>query len=68
MDTATRIWITAILAALLAVGIGGYDAFFNSSKALAAAGDISLIFTGLGALGLKGAYDIGVQVPTPPKA
>jgi hypothetical protein len=67
MDANVRIWVSTVAAGLIAAGIGAYDAFVNHAATFGAAGDTSFIFAGLGALGLKGAFDLGVQVPTPPK-
>ncbi len=68
MNADTRNWIATMLAGLGGVVLGGYDAFFNHNGAFGSAGDITFILAGLGALGLKTAFDLGVQVPTPPKA
>lgn len=67
MNADTRAWVTTILAGLVAVGIGCYDAFVNHSSTLGVAGDVTFIIAGVGALGLKTAFDVGVAVPTPPK-
>jgi hypothetical protein len=63
----TRNWATTVLAGLVSVGIGCYDAFVDHAATFATTGDVVFIVAGLGVLGVKVAYDVGVQVPTPPK-
>jgi hypothetical protein len=67
MNAETRAWIATSVAGLAAAAIGAYDGFVNHGAVFSTTGDVTFILAGLGALGLKTAYDIGVQVPTPPK-
>lgn len=57
-----RAWASTLLAALIAVGIGAYDAFAVHAATFGIAGDVTLILAGLGALGIKTAFDHGVAV------
>lgn len=56
-----------MIAGLACIGLAAYDTIANHGSMLGSAGDITLFLAGVGIITGKTAYDIGVQVPTPPK-
>ena len=65
MSPDLRIWLSVLIAGGLVAGLGVAD-FVAHSFTLSTL-DVSLVLAGAGAIGGKGAFDLGVQVPTPPK-
>ena len=68
MSADVRIWIGTLFGGAIVAAAGLYDAFVNASHVLGAAGDASFILAGAGVIAGKAIFDLGVQVPTPPKA
>jgi len=66
MTPEMRIWIGTLLAGLLIAGPGIVD-FVMHGYVLSAL-DVTLIGAGASAILGKQIFDLGVQVPTPPKA
>jgi hypothetical protein len=66
MDANLRIWIGTVIAGLVLAGVGVYDAFVVSHGLSAL--DVTLVLGGAGLIAGKSLFDLGVQVPTPPKA
>lgn len=67
MDSTTRIWIGTVVGGLIVAGAGLYDAFVNHAAVLGTTGDATFILGGAGVIAGKAIFDLGVQVPTPPK-
>jgi hypothetical protein len=65
LTTDVRVWISTALAGLIVAGIGVYFAV-RVDHALTQV-DLLLILGGAGLLAGKSLFDLGVQVPTPPK-
>lgn len=67
MDATTRIWIGTVIGGLIVSGTGLFDAFVHHAVLLGSAGDATFILGGAGLIAGKAIFDLGVQVPTPPK-
>ena len=67
MSADVRNWLTTVVGALASCGLGAFDALVRDGHAFGSTGDILFIGAGLTALGVKAAFDVGVQLPIPPK-
>lgn len=65
MNAETRIWIGTVIAGLIVAGVGVVD-FVTHSYTLSAL-DVTLVGAGASLIAGKAVFDLGVQVPTPPK-
>ena len=68
VDANLRVWVGTVIGGLIVAGAGLYDAFVNHSATLSATGDATFILGGAGIIAGKAIFDLGVAVPTPPKA
>lgn len=65
MSADTRVWVGTVLAGLLVAASGIYDAFVLAHGLTPL--DVTLVLGGAGLIAGKSLFDLGVQVPTPPK-
>jgi hypothetical protein len=65
MTADVRIWIGTVIAGLIVAGLGVAD-FVTHNYTLSAL-DVGLVGAGASLIAGKAVFDLGVQVPTPPK-
>ena len=63
-----RTWVGTVISGLVVAGFGIWDAIWNHSVTLSAAGDSTYIIAGAGVIAGRAIFELGVQTPTPPKA